>query len=103
LLRRHLADHAITPGGLLFRGVRGGLLSESVYGRTWHAARAIALGPSLSATPLARRPYDLRQGSANWRAHRSSATASASVRSRHQVHKPERRVLRHTPPRRAIR
>jgi integrase len=46
--------------GRLFRGARGGILSESAYGRTWHAARAVALGPELAATPLARRPYDLR-------------------------------------------
>jgi len=57
MLRRHLGDHGTTPDGRLFRG---GMLSESVYGRTWHAARLAALGPGLAATPLARRPYDLR-------------------------------------------
>jgi hypothetical protein len=36
------------------------MVSESVYGRTWHAARQAALGPELAATALARRPYDLR-------------------------------------------
>ena len=36
------------------------MLSESVYGRAWHAARQAALGPGLAATALARRPYDLR-------------------------------------------
>jgi len=60
MLRRHLGDHGTAPDGRLFRGARGGMLSESVYGRTWHAARLAALGPALAATPLARRPYDLR-------------------------------------------
>jgi integrase len=46
--------------GRLFRGARGGILSESVYGRAWHTARQAALGPVLTATSLARRPYDLR-------------------------------------------
>ena len=41
--------------GRLFRGARGGMLSESVYGRIWHAARRAALGPDLAATALARR------------------------------------------------
>jgi hypothetical protein len=41
-------------------GTRGGPLSESVYGRAWHSARALALGPELAASGLARRPYDLR-------------------------------------------
>ena len=36
------------------------MLSESVHGRAWHAARQAALGPGLTATALARRPYDLR-------------------------------------------
>ncbi len=48
------------PDGRLFRGARGGMLNESVYGRAWHAARQAALGPGRAATPLARRPYDLR-------------------------------------------
>ena len=60
ILHRHLRDHGTTPDGRLFCGARGGMLSESVYGRTWHAARQAALGPELAATALARRPYDLR-------------------------------------------
>jgi hypothetical protein len=55
-----LRDHGTAPDGRLFRGARGGMLSESVYGRAWHAARQAALGPGLAATVLARRPYDLR-------------------------------------------
>jgi len=60
MLRRHLDEYGSTPDGRLFRGARGGILSESVYGRAWHAARQAALGPDLAATTLARRPYDLR-------------------------------------------
>lgn len=60
LLRRHLRRHGTTRDGRLFRGARGGMLSESLYGRTWHTARAAALGPDLAAGLLARRPYDLR-------------------------------------------
>ena len=60
MLCQHLGDHDTTPDGRLFRGARGGILSESVYGRVWHAARQAALGPDLAATALARRPYDLR-------------------------------------------
>ena len=42
ILHRHLRDHGTTPDGRLFRGIRGGMLSESVYSRTWHAARQAA-------------------------------------------------------------
>ena len=60
MLRQHLRESGTAPDGRLFRGARGGMLSESVYGRAWHAARRAALGPDLAATALARRPYDLR-------------------------------------------
>jgi integrase len=60
MLRQHLRQFGTAPDGRLFPGTRGGMLSESVYGRAWHAARHAALSPGLAATPLARRPYDLR-------------------------------------------
>ncbi|MDT7613684.1 MAG: hypothetical protein QOF00_1131 [Pseudonocardiales bacterium] len=40
--------------------MRGGPLSESLYGRLWALARASALTSEEAASPLARRPYDLR-------------------------------------------
>jgi integrase len=60
ILRQHLTDHGTTPDGRLFRGVRGGPLSESLYGRVWAAARAAALTAEEVPSPLDRRPYDLR-------------------------------------------
>jgi integrase len=44
----------------LFRGVRGGPLSESLYGQIWATARTAVLTPEEAASPLARRPCDLR-------------------------------------------
>jgi integrase len=60
LLRQHLDVHGTAPDGRLFRGLRGGPLSESLYGRLWALARASALTSEEAASPLARRPYDLR-------------------------------------------
>jgi integrase len=60
LLRNHLKTFGTTPDGRLFRGERGGPLSESVYGRAWQKAREKALSASQAASPLAGRPYDLR-------------------------------------------
>jgi hypothetical protein len=60
LLKQHLRKYGTAPDGRLFRGARDGMLSESTYGRVWRAALEIALGPELAATPLARRPHDLR-------------------------------------------
>lgn len=39
LLRKHLRSYGTTSDGRLFRGTRGGMLSESSYGHTWHCAR----------------------------------------------------------------
>ena len=60
LLHSHLAEHGTAPDGRLFRGARGGPLAESVYGHVWGQARTTALSPGEAASPLARRPYDLR-------------------------------------------
>lgn len=60
LLREHLDGHGTAPDGRLFRGVRRGPLSESLYGRVWSKARAAALSAQEAASPLGRRPYDLR-------------------------------------------
>ena len=48
LLRQHLREYGTAPDGRLFRGARSGMLSESTYGRAWHAARDIALGRELA-------------------------------------------------------
>jgi integrase len=60
LLHQHLTEFGSGPDGRLIRGTRGGDLSDSTYGRVWHKARQIALTPDEQASPLARRPYDLR-------------------------------------------
>jgi integrase len=81
MLRRHLDDHGTTPDGRLFRGTRGGILSESVYGRAWHTARQDALGPGLAATPLARRPHDLRHAALSLWLNASGQPAEIAARA----------------------
>jgi integrase len=60
LLREHLEKFGIAPGGHRFTGIRGGELPTITYRRAWTAARQAALTPGEYASPLARRPYDLR-------------------------------------------
>ncbi len=78
MLSRHLRQFGTAPDGRLFRG---GILSESVYGRVWHAARQAALGPELAATPLARRPYDLRHAALTLWLNASGAPAEIAARA----------------------
>lgn len=60
LLRNHLEKFGVTPDGRLFRGERGGPLSETVYGRVWQATRRQAQTELQAASALVRRPCDLR-------------------------------------------
>ncbi len=60
LLREYLASFDPTADGRLFAGVRGGDLPTITYRRAWARARQIVLSPVEQASPLARRPYDLR-------------------------------------------
>jgi integrase len=60
LLREHLAQFGTARDGRLFTGVRGGELPTITYRRAWIRARAAALTAMEQASPLARRPYDLR-------------------------------------------
>ncbi|MGH3774216.1 MAG: tyrosine-type recombinase/integrase [Pseudonocardiaceae bacterium] len=60
LLHKHVTEFGTAADGRLIRGVRGSDLSDSTYGRVWQKAREQALTPDEVASPLARRPYDLR-------------------------------------------
>ncbi|ASU78349.1 integrase [Actinopolyspora erythraea] len=60
LLREHMWAFPPKPSGQLFYGLRGGELSQSTYGHAWERARKAALTPAEFASPLAKRPYDLR-------------------------------------------
>lgn len=60
LLRHHLGQFGVAPGGRLFGGVRGGELPTITYRRAWIKARQAAVTTAEQASPLARRPYDLR-------------------------------------------
>ncbi|WP_131769425.1 tyrosine-type recombinase/integrase [Candidatus Protofrankia californiensis] len=60
LLRRHIDTYGTGEGGRLFCTLRGGPPQDSHYTALWRKARAAALTPAQAASPLARRPYDLR-------------------------------------------
>ena len=60
LLHEHLDTHGTTPGGRLFRGPLGGQITAKQHNEIWAEARTRALTLAEAASPLARRPYDLR-------------------------------------------
>jgi hypothetical protein len=85
MLRHHYRCYGTTPDGCLFRRARGGSLSESSYGRTWHTARTLALGPAAAATTLARRPYDLRHAALSLWLNAGAAPAQIAQRAGHSI------------------
>jgi integrase len=60
MLREHLDTFGTAADGRLFYSERGGVVASSTYSRAWQEARLLALPPAVAASPLARRPYDLR-------------------------------------------
>lgn len=60
ILRDHMRRYPPLPSGLIFYGVQGTMLSQSTYSHVWAKARRAALTPEEFASPLAKRPYDLR-------------------------------------------
>ncbi len=60
LLRNHIDRFGVGSDGLVFTGDKGGEIPLITYTRVWRAARAEAFTDRVCATPLARRPYDLR-------------------------------------------
>ena len=85
LLRYHLQAHGTTADGRLFPGTRGGPLSESLYGRIWHQARAAAL-PARQGTQPVRRPYDLRHAALSLWLASGAPPAEIATRAGHSVH-----------------
>ena len=70
--------------GRLFRGARGGPLSESFYGRTWHQALTAAMPRSPAIAPL--RPYDLRHAALSLWLASGAPPADIAARAGHSVH-----------------
>ena len=67
--------------GRLFRGARGGPLSESRYGRIWHQARNAAAMPGAARL----RPYDLRHAALSLWLASGAPPAEVAARAGHSV------------------
>ena len=85
LLRWHLRAFGCAADGRLFRGARGGPLSESLYGRIWHQARAAAIPEDGTGAQPARRPYDLRHAALSLWLAAGAPPAEIAARAGHSV------------------
>nr|WP_307819399.1 hypothetical protein [Microbispora rosea] len=60
IIRQHIEEFGVGSDGRIFRSERGGVVASTAYTEVWQEARKLALTPAQVASPLARRPYDLR-------------------------------------------
>jgi integrase len=67
LLRDHIERFGTSEDGRLFRSERGNLIQSPTWWQVWRKVRRLAFTPEQLATPLMRRPYDLRHSGITWR------------------------------------
>lgn len=67
LLREYIKRFGVAPDGRVFRSENGNPLQPSTWSRVWQKAREFSLPPAQAASPLLRRPYDLRHSGVTWR------------------------------------
>ena len=60
ILREHIETFGTGPEGRIFNSDRGHVIASTAISDVWAEARTLALQPHQVASPLARRPYDLR-------------------------------------------
>ena len=67
LLRTHIQTYGTGADGRLFRSENGNPIQPSTWWQGWQKVRAASLTPDQLATPLMKRPYDLRHSGITWR------------------------------------
>ena len=67
ILREHITQFGTGPDGRLFRSENGNPILQSTWWQVWQKVRARSLPAGQLATPLLRRPYDLRHSGITWR------------------------------------
>jgi len=85
LLREHIAIFGTGRGGRLFRSENGNPIQPSTYWRVWQKTRGLALTPGQLATPLLRRPYDLRHSGVTWRLNSGVPATEVAAWAGHSV------------------
>ncbi|MDQ3275437.1 MAG: site-specific integrase [Actinomycetota bacterium] len=86
ILRAHVTEFGTAPDGRLFPAVKTGrAVPASVYTRVWVQARQLGLSPAQYASPLARRPYDLRHAALSGWLNAGVPPADVAARAGHSV------------------
>jgi integrase len=85
LLRAHLQAFGTAPDGRLFRSESGNPLQPSTWWQVWQKVRAASLTPQQLASPLMKRPYDLRHSGVTWRLNSGVPATEVAAWAGHSV------------------
>jgi integrase len=85
VLREHIERFGVTTDGCLFRSAQGNAIQPSTWWQVWRKVRVLSLTPEQLATPLMRRPYDLRHAGITWRLNSGVPAAEVAKWAGHSV------------------
>jgi integrase len=85
LLRAHIQTFGVAPNGRLFRSENGNPLQPSTWWQVWQKVRAASLTPAQLASPLMKRPYDLRHSRITWRLNSGVPATEVAAWAGHSV------------------
>ncbi|MER5322518.1 tyrosine-type recombinase/integrase [Streptosporangium roseum] len=85
ILRQHIDEYGTGEDGRLFRSERGGVIASTAYTEVWQEARKLAFTPAQVASPLARRPYDLRHAAVSLWLNAGVSAPDVAERAGHSV------------------
>jgi integrase len=85
LLRSHIEQFGTGPDGRLFRSENGNPIQPSTWWQVWQKVRPLSLTPGQLATPLLRRPYDLRHSGVTWRLNSGVPPSEVAAWAGHSV------------------
>ena len=85
ILRQHIDTFGAASDGRIFSSDRGGPVASAAISDVWAEARTLALTPAQVASPLARRPYDLRHAAVSLWLSAGVPPARVADRAGHRV------------------
>ncbi|MER7364781.1 hypothetical protein [Nonomuraea wenchangensis] len=85
ILREHIAEYGTAKDGRIFGSERGGVVASTAYNEVWQAARLLAFTPAQVASPLAKRPYDLRHAAVSLWLNAGVSASDVAERAGHSV------------------
>jgi integrase len=85
ILRGHIEAFGVASDGRLFSSERGQVVASTALSDVWAEARTRALTPEQVASPLARRPYDLRHAAVSLWLNAGVPATEVAERAGHSV------------------